>query len=197
MCDWIANDDYSGRWHVERKIQLQHVYPRFPKKPELATFGVLHDQPFHRSFLQTSCAGDTPHLERRRGAADVRVESASRGSHEIHGDRIVIARIRCSQSGNSPFDGLVQCRIGRPEVRPTGGSRIVRKRRGRRGTTPKILWLIEVLSNELGSDDLFIANNQAAVGLMWEKQLSQTCDREWIHHASAQGKDRQQRQRGS
>jgi hypothetical protein len=43
MCDWIANYDHSGRWHVESQIQLQHVYPRFPKKRELATFGVLHD----------------------------------------------------------------------------------------------------------------------------------------------------------
>ena len=169
MCGWIANYDHSGRWHVESKIQLQHVYPRFPKKRELATFGVLHDQPFHRPFLQTSCAGDTPHLERRRGEADVRVKPASRGSHEIHRDRIVVARIRCSQGGNSPFDRFDQGRIGRPEVRPTGGSRIVGKRRGRRWTAPKILWLIEVLSNELGSDDLSITNNQAAVGLMWKQ----------------------------
>src|SRR5690349_9882501 len=154
MCGWIATFDHSGRWHIERKIQLQHVYPRFPKKRELATFGVLLDQPFHRPLLQTSCAGDTPHLERHRGEADVRVKPASRGSHEVHRDRIVVARIRCSQGGNSPVDGFDQNRIGGPEVRPTGGSRIVGKGGSRRWTAPKILWLIEVLSNELGSDDL-------------------------------------------
>jgi hypothetical protein len=43
MCGWIANYDHSERWQVESKIQLQHVYPRFPKKRELSTFGVLHD----------------------------------------------------------------------------------------------------------------------------------------------------------
>ncbi len=66
MCGWIANYDHSGRWHVESKIQLQHIHPRFPKKRELASFGVLHHQPFHRPFLQASCAGHTLHLVQRQ-----------------------------------------------------------------------------------------------------------------------------------
>ena len=52
-------------WHVERKIQLQHIDPWFSKKAELAAFRMLHHQRVPpRPSSRPSCTGHSLHLER-------------------------------------------------------------------------------------------------------------------------------------
>ena len=141
MCGWIANYDAFRTGGTSRaRFNFSTLTRGSPRSPNWRPSVCCMTNAFHRLFLQTSCTSDSPHLVRRSGRADVRVKPASRGSHEIHRDRRVIARICRSQGGNSRFDRFDQGRIGRPEVRSTGGSGIVRKRRGRRWTAPKILW---------------------------------------------------------
>ena len=59
----------------------------------------------------------------------------------------------------------------------------------RRGPRPEVLLARELLRQQLGADDLAVALDQAAVGLVVKRNLRDAGDDQRVHHARQHGED--------
>ena len=183
----------DGRWSVigahlsqrrplvEREVQQQHVDHRFAEDAELAALGVRVHQLPHVVLAQRPLARHARHLERGRRRADVRIEPGcpSVVTRSIGTGDARILGLEPRDVGRDPVDQLL---VGRTEVRSRRGPGVVAAA-GRRRPRVEVARRGERLADDARADDLAVALDQLAVGLVREQHLRQAGDDERIDEA--------------
>jgi len=132
---------------VQGQIQFQDVDAWLAEHSERARLGVSGDKGRDLIDGKTSGRSDAIDLKLRRGRADVRIESASRGGDQIARNRAGLGGM-CGAKGADAFrDGVEQRRVGRAQVTAGRCGAVVRWTRGR-WSAPKVTRVIERLADQ-------------------------------------------------
>ena len=86
---------------IQRHIQLQNRDDGFPENAERSVPDVVDDKGADPILVKAPGLRDPGYLVKGGSRADVRIEAAARGGHEIHRDRQAIVRISFAQSGDT------------------------------------------------------------------------------------------------
>src|SRR3989454_12721431 len=120
------------------------------------------------------------------------VEPAARRGDEVHRHGRRVAGIGGPEGVNATLHRLDQIGVRRAQVRGRRGARVVAERTGRGGTAPEVLRVVEGLADERRAHGLAVLDDQAAVRLIREYELSDDRYERWINDA---GDDREQDER--
>jgi hypothetical protein len=159
--------------------------------------GSAGDEAAHLFRIELALTGDALRLVVGGGRADVWIQPAGRGRHQIDRHRPGVAGIGGAQGLGASFHGIGQSRIERPLVGAGGRRGVVRIWAGSRGAAPEILGLDEVLADQFGADGLHFLDDQAAIGGSGEGQLRDAGHRRRIEQAGDDGEQDEQRNGGT
>ena len=163
---------------------------RFAQYAKETPSRIVLDEAAQPVLRQAARLGDPGNLEQSGGRRNVGIEPARRGGDEI--DRNLGGRIRRRQQSRTsaayPLDQrfrrrtIVRARrIARIIGRGHGFGRIIRIGVGRGGRpSMKIVIAREILPDQFRADDLSVAFDQTALGLIGEKEAGQSRHRERI-----------------
>ena len=154
---------------VQREIKEQHVDPGLAEEAPLRRLDEpLHERP-HLVLADAAGGGDAGDLEARRLRANVRVEAARRGVHQVRRDRGVGRKlVGVAQRLCVGADVGLELRARRPEIaaarriQPRGAGAVG----GGRRPGPEVGRPLELLRQELGAHELPVALDEAAVRLL-------------------------------
>jgi hypothetical protein len=177
---------------IQGNIQEKHVDARLSQDSKLSFLRVLAHKSPDTVFGQSSYTGNARELIQGSHNADVRIETASRRSDKINRNGAGIYRVGRLEGSDPISYGIEQCRVEWPLVRSGRSTRIVRKRHRCGGPAPKIFWIVERLTDELGAEESSIFLDKAAVGLGGEDSLGYPCDQKGIDQPGDHCKDQKE-----
>lgn len=100
------SSEYQGSILPQRQIQAQDIYSRLTEKPQLPSFNVFFDELTNEIFIKMARVCNAGNLIVSRRGADMRIESAARGCHQINRNGLGIARISLLQGLHTRCDCL-------------------------------------------------------------------------------------------
>ena len=158
----------AGAIASERQIQFEARSLAVRRgRPDRVAAVLRRNEIQHGLERRTARFRDAGRLRQRVRRADLRVEAAGRSGDRVGGNRAGVIRIVFAELRGVFLQTIGQRRVGGPEVRAAGVRRIIRILRGPR---MKILRLREILADDFRADDLAVALDQAAVGLLVKQQ---------------------------
>ena len=171
---------------AEWAIQQQDIHPRLAQDPPCSIFNMLLHKRSQEGFRKASGSGHARDLIERSRHADVRVQTANGGGHQVDRNRTRSIGVGIPQGLNaSPHPGFQHGMQG-SSVRTRGGKRIVRERLRPGRASPEVSGIINRLADPLRPADLPIDMNQAPVRLRWKEHLGQPGDSKGICQAQDQ-----------
>eukprot|EP01022_Parablepharisma_sp_SALTPOND_P006709 TRINITY_DN12717_c1_g1_i1.p1 TRINITY_DN12717_c1_g1~~TRINITY_DN12717_c1_g1_i1.p1 ORF type:complete len:1877 (-),score=641.20 TRINITY_DN12717_c1_g1_i1:7532-13162(-) len=185
----------QGSGHIQGQVQLEHIDARLAEQAPLRGFAVAPDQGPDLVHAHTALTGHAGRLVVSGVRADVRIETTGRGRQQVDGNGALVAGVGLLQGLGTILGGLLQGRVGRAQVAAAGGHAVIGEGPGGRRTAPEIGRAGEVLADQFGTDQLALAFDQAAIGLLGEEALGQAGHRQRIQPAQQYPQQDEQRQR--
>src|SRR5258708_3637981 len=115
------------------------------------------------------------------GNANLRIETAARGSQRVGWNRAGVGGILLAKLRGRGLDAVQKLLIRRAKIRAARSRRIVAVISGGGGTRVKIFGFGEVLAKQRGADDLAVSRHKAPVRLVFEEHLAEARDDAWIN----------------
>src|SRR5262249_37782591 len=144
---------------VEGEVEQQNVDARLAQDTELPALDLGFDQLADARLVELPRLRDPGHLVERGRRADVRVEPASRGGHEVDGDWRLVVGICPMECVDPCFRGGMERGIQRTVVGAGRGSGVVGEWSRRGEPAPEILRIVERLADEARADRLAVPHD--------------------------------------
>ena len=170
---------------VEGEVQVEDIDAWFAEETELARGGVGVDEVSEGGFREVAGLGYARDLVVGGGRGNVGVEAAGGGGDEVYGDwgfRGVLG------GGYTGLDAVDEGLAGGGEVGAAGRGGVVAGAGGG-GAAVEVGVAGEGLADEVGADDVSVAREEFAVGLLGEEEVVDARDQEGVADAQEDGGD--------